>query len=193
MTGDFGFSVRAWRVMASTPVLANRWLTVRQDVCALPDGRIVDDYYVVADPNVACVVALTSDGQCLLVEQYKHGIGRACLEIPGGLFDESDADPLAVAQRELREETGFISECWLKLGVMAISPSRTSVQMHLFAALDCRQVSEQSLDPNEEIIVHQRPLAEALALVRNGTIDAATSVAGLLLAAAELRERGLVE
>ncbi|MBL8148135.1 MAG: NUDIX hydrolase [Anaerolineae bacterium] len=193
MTGDFRFSVRAWRVLASTPVLVNRWLNLRRDACERPDGGLVDEYYVLSEPDVACVVALTGDRQCLLVEQYKHGIGRACLEIPGGLFDEADADPLAVAERELREETGFMSERWLKLGVLAISPSRTPVQMHLFAALDCRRVGDQSLDPNEEIIVHQRPLAEALALVQDGTINAATSVAGLLLAATELRERGLVE
>lgn len=191
--GDFRFSVPAWRILRSDRVVDNRWLSVRQDVCALPDGRVVDDYFVVDDPEVACIVALTGERNCLLVEQYKHGIGRACLEIPGGLFDESDADALAVAQRELREETGHISDRWLKLGVLAISPSRTTVQMHLFAALDCTLVGEQSLDPNEEIIVHQRPFSEAVAMVRSGVIDAATSVAGLLLAAAELRDRGLVE
>lgn len=193
MRAGFRFSVQPWRTLTATPVLVNRWLTLRRDACALPDGRIVDDYYVVAEPDVACIVALTGAGDCLLVEQYKHGIGRACLEIPGGQFDEADADPLAVAQRELREETGHISDYWLKLGVLAISPSRATVQMHLFAALNCTRAGEQSLDPNEEIIVHQRPLAEAVALARSGVIDAATSVAGLLLAAAELRERGLVE
>ena len=191
--GDFRFRVPAWRTVSTTLVLVNRWITVRQDVCALPDGRQVDDYFVVADPDVSCVVALTPEGQCLLVEQYKHGIGRACLEIPGGLFDEADADPLAVAQRELREETGYTSDRWQSLGVLAVSPSRTTVQMHLFAALDCTQVGEQSLDPNEEIVVHRLPFAEAVALVRSGVIDAATSVAGLLLAAAVLREQGLVE
>lgn len=189
----FRFSVPVWRVVHSTPLLANQWITVRQDVCALPDGRQVDDYYVVADPDVACVVALTADGNCLLVEQYKHGIGQVCLEIPGGAFDENDADPLAVARRELREETGYVSERWLKLGILAISPTRTTVQLHLFAALGCTKTSDQALDPNEEILVHLRPFPEAVALARSGDINAATSVAGLLLAAAELRERGLVE
>jgi hypothetical protein len=77
--------------------------------------------------------------------------------------------------------------------VLAISPTRTTVQMHLFLALDCLQTSGQALDPNEEIVVHVRPFAEAVRMARSGIINAATSVAGLLLAAAELRERGLLE
>ncbi len=179
--------------MSSARVLENRWLIIRQDTCALPNGAVVDDYFVLVAPEVACVVALTADGQVVLVEQYKHGIGRPCLEIPGGAFEAAESDPLAVARRELREETGYVSDRWLPLGVLPISPSRTTEQMHLFAALDCAQVDGQHLDPQEEIIVHLRPLAEALALVRAGVIDAAPSVAGLLLAVAELRDRGLIE
>jgi 8-oxo-dGTP pyrophosphatase MutT (NUDIX family) len=190
---EFEFRVLPWRLHAQTDVVANRWLTLRRDTCERPDGGVVDDYFVVAEPDVACVVALTPEREVLLVEQYKHGIGRACLEIPGGAFDAADADPLAVAQRELKEETGYISDRWQRLAVLAISPTRTTVQMHLFAALDCVCVTEQSLDPNEEIIVHLRPFTEALTLVHSGVIQAATSVAGLLLAATDLRERGLLE
>jgi 8-oxo-dGTP pyrophosphatase MutT (NUDIX family) len=179
----FTFRVLPWRRLAQADIVANRWLTLRQDTCQRPDGGLVDDYFVLSEPDVACVVALTPDRQVVLVEQYKHGIGRACLEIPGGAFDEADADPLAVARRELLEETGYASDHWRPLGVLTISPTRTTVQMHLFAALDCVRVGGQSLDPNEEIIVHLQPMDEALALVRGGVIQAATSVAGLLLAA----------
>ena len=56
-------------------------------------------------------------------------------------------------------------------------------------ALDCVQVAGQSLDPQEDIVVHRRPLADALAPVRAGTTNAATSVSGLLLADAALGER----
>ena len=179
----FAFGVLPWRRLAQREIVANRWLTLREETCERPDGGVVADYYVVSEPDVACVVALTPDRQVVLVEQYKHGIGRACLEIPGGAFDAADTDPLAVAQRELLEETGYVSRDWRPLGVLAISPTRTPVQMHLFLALGCVQASGQSLDPNEDILVHVRPFEDALALVRGGVIQAATSVAGLLLAA----------
>ncbi len=190
---DFRFSAAPWTRIKSSPVLANDWLALRRDTCALPDGREIDDYYVVEEPDVACVVALTPEHDVLLVEQYKHGIGRVCLEIPGGSFDAADATPLAAAQRELREETGFSSSRWLPLGVLPVSPARTTVQMHLFAALGCVRVAEQDLDPQETITVHTLPLADALALIRTGVIDAATTVSGLLLALDHLREHGLLE
>lgn len=193
MTPSFTFRVLPWRTLASHEVIANRWLTLREERCERPDGGIVEDYYIVSEPDVACVVALTPDRQVILVEQYKHGIGRACLEIPGGAFDTADADPLAVARRELREETGYVSEDWRPLGILDISPTRTTVKMHLFAALNCMRVAEQSLDPNEEIFVHRRPFDEALALARAGVIRASTSVSGLLFAHSELDDRSLLE
>ena len=189
----FRFSAAPWKRLGVQHVLENEWLTLRRDTCALPDGRVIDDYYVVDEADVACVVAFTPARELLLVEQYKHGIGRVCLEIPGGSFDPADADPLAAAERELREETGFHSARLLKVGVLPVSPARTAVQMHLFAALDCLRVTEQSLDPQEAITVHTLPLAAVLALLRNGTIDASTTVSGLLLALDHLRERRLLE
>lgn len=190
---DFRFSAAPWKRTGTALVLTNDWLRLRRDTCALAEDRIIDDYYVVEEPDVACVVALTPAYDVLLVEQYKHGIGRVCLEIPGGSFDPADAGPLTAAQRELREETGFVSTHWLALGILPVSPARTTVQMHLFAALGCTCTAEQDLDPQEAITVHVLPLAEVLALVRDGRIDAATTVSGLLLALDHLRECGLLE
>jgi 8-oxo-dGTP pyrophosphatase MutT (NUDIX family) len=190
---SFRFSIAPWERLSADILLDNDWLTLRRDRCALPDGRVVADYYVVEEPDVACVVALTPARNVLLVEQYKHGIGRVCLEIPGGSFDAADGAPLMAAQRELREETGFESAHWLPLGVLPVSPARTTVQMHLFAALDCVRVAEQKLDPQEAITVHSVPMHEIMPLVHAGLIDASTTVSGLLLAFDHLRARGLLE
>ena len=52
------------------------------------------------------MVALTKDGLSIMVDQYRFGIGERTLETSGGMVDAGET-PLAAAQRELLEETGY--------------------------------------------------------------------------------------
>jgi 8-oxo-dGTP pyrophosphatase MutT (NUDIX family) len=185
--------MQAWQITESKIALQNRWITVRQDRCRLPDGRMVDEYNVVVENHVACVVALTTDQRILLVEQYKHGIGEVTLEIPGGLFDSPNADPLAEARRELREETGYDAPIFHLLGALSISPARLSHRMYLVVAANATPVAEQDLDDNEEIRVHAFTTAELEAMMRDGRIHAATTVSGLYLGLDWLRREGHIQ
>ncbi|KAL4214072.1 NUDIX hydrolase domain-like protein [Rhizopus microsporus] len=53
-------------------------------------------------------IILTPEPELLLVIQYRPAIKRYCLEFPSGLIDANDDDPLISAQRELKEETGYV-------------------------------------------------------------------------------------
>src|SRR5688572_12645000 len=100
-----------WKIENSRIVHdASPFLRLRQDKVVLPSGLVIEDYNVVEEPNAVTIFALTAEKELLLVEQYKHGIGEICLEVPGGVMDKSE--PLAEAQRELLEETGYHSSRW---------------------------------------------------------------------------------
>jgi len=62
-------------------------------------------FFVIDSVNLGNVIALTSDQQLVMVEQYRHGSETVELEIPGGMMDTTDLTPEATAERELREET----------------------------------------------------------------------------------------
>jgi ADP-ribose pyrophosphatase len=182
-----------WRTLSSTIAHQNDWVTLRHDTVALPDGRVVADYNVVVEYDVGCVVALTTEGRILLCEQYKHAIGEVTFEIPGGIFHRRDADPETEARRELAEETGYTAPTLYSLGKLAISPARLQQWMYLFAAPDAAQVGEQQLDAQEDIRVHALPIAEVNAMLRDGRICAATTVAGIALALDFFRRNGHIE
>ena len=104
-----------WKVLDSKYVLQKPWMTVRQDKVKLPTGAVIPEYYVFEYPAWVNVIAITAEGQFVLVRQYRHGIGRETWEIPAGVVETTDKTPLAGAQRELLEETGFGGGEWREL------------------------------------------------------------------------------
>jgi len=71
-----------WRVTASRYVVDTRHLRLREDTIELPDGTIVEGYFVRESRGFVVIFALTPDNRVVLVRQYKHGIGRVVLELP---------------------------------------------------------------------------------------------------------------
>jgi ADP-ribose pyrophosphatase len=182
--------IQKWERLGAEVLTRNPWLTLRRDTCRLQNGMVIDDYYVLEEADVACIVALTPDRRLLLVEQYKHGYGDICIEIPGGVFSSPNADPETEARREFREETGYDAPHWEKLGVQAVSPARTTIRMHLYLALDAVPVTDPHLDATEAIQLHALLLEDVLDMIRTGEIHVATTVSGILLALDALRRDG---
>ena len=91
------------------------------------------DFFVLDSVNWVNVIAVTPDQQLVMVEQYRHGSNTVELEIPGGMMDPGETDPVATAVRELREETGYEGENARLLGK---HPSESShLGQHLFTVL----------------------------------------------------------
>lgn len=130
-------------------------------------------------PDWVNVVAFTGEGELLLVEQFRHGIGGSTLEVVGGVCDPGE-DPGTSGKRELLEETGHAPGRWVSLGSCAPNPAIQNNHCHFFLALDCRSVAGLDLDPSEELRVWAVPWREAEAMLREGRIDHALVQVALL-------------
>ncbi len=109
-------------------------------------------FYRLQGPDWVNVVAFTRTGELLVVEQFRHGIDAPTLEIPGGGCDQGEG-PAEAARRELREETGFVSDHWVALGSCTPNPATQNNRCHTFLALDCDPDGALELDPAEELQV----------------------------------------
>lgn len=140
----------AWHTLSSRTVIKDRWIDLRADRCVTPSGAEIAPYYVLTYPDWVHVVALTADDRMVVVRQYRHAIGKVTLEIPGGVIDAADSDPLAAAQRELAEETGYTAQTWRMLGGFHPNPATHTNRVHVALALDARTQVEPSPDVGEE-------------------------------------------
>lgn len=157
-----------WRVLASDVILDYApWLRVVQQDVLLPNGARIPDYLLTPGRDFAMVVALTDDAQIVLVKQYKHGLGRVVWDFPAGYLDTPDEDPLACAQRELREETGYAAREWIPLGKWAMDSNRSSTAAHLFFARGLTRVAEPHLDDTEAIVAFTIPAPQIPQLLQS--------------------------
>jgi ADP-ribose pyrophosphatase len=171
-----------WKIVTQETILNTKWMSIRQDTCILPSGRIIDDFFVIERNDFVTIFALTDKRQVILVRQYRHAIGETTFEIPGGDCGPGES-PRETAQRELIEETGYGSDDLQHIATLVVDPTRQNNRVHVFIALHASPV-DGYVRPNEiqDLHVELLPLNEVLALIDSGQLCALDSVATILIA-----------
>jgi 8-oxo-dGTP pyrophosphatase MutT (NUDIX family) len=177
--------LRPWRILSSEYRITSPFLRLRADRVELPNGLIVEDYFVRESRGFCVVFALTEDDRVVLVRQYKHGIGQIVLELPAGAMDSGET-PAACAERELREETGYGAGSLEHVRDFLTDPTNSNSRFHLFVARGVRLVAEPDPDDTEEIEVVLASRDEVRAMALDGRINAGSQVAATLVALAAI-------
>lgn len=140
-----------WENLDRKYIVDNEFLKVRQDKVKLPNGLVIDDFFVIEKNNVSLIVAIDEEKRIIIKDEYRYHIDKHLIELPGGTFDLGEADPLGVAKRELLEETGYSSDEWELLFSNYDYPTKDVNQVNVYLAKNIKRVSEQQLDEGEDI------------------------------------------
>ena len=143
-----------------------------------PRNERVFDRLVLESPDWVNLVALDTERRSVMIRQYRFGVGYTTLETPGGMIDPGE-ESYAAAVRELREETGYVSEKWTYLGAVEPNPAIHNHLCHHWLAEDAHRADDQALDPGEQIAVELMDEAAVRAAVANGELRHALALSVL--------------
>lgn len=157
--------IHPWKTLPRRPILdLGRYLVVESHTLELPDGKIIPDWAWIITPDFVNIVAITQEGQFICFRQTKYSVSGDTLAVVGG-FIEPGEEPLAAAQRELQEETGYTASRWISLGTYAVDGNRGNGNAHFFLALDAQLTAPTHADDLEEqhlLLLSTSELHEAL-------------------------------
>jgi len=175
-----------WMRLDSRYVVHDEWLTLRADTYRLPDDCVIEPVYIIEYRSWVNVVALTRTQEVVLVRQYRPGLDRTILEIPGGSTRPGEVSMLEAAQRELLEETGYAGTDWIATGAIAPNPASHTNLTHCFLARDVERVCRPCPDATEHLEVVLMPLDALVALAKRGELLQAVQLSSLFFALAHL-------
>lgn len=174
--------MKPWKTLSRSVLLDyNKYLVVERHAVQLPNGRVIDDWPWVITPDYACVVAVTPDERYLCFRQVKYAVEGTTLAPAGGYLEPGE-DPLAAAQRELLEETGYAAREWIDLGRYAVDGNRGAGTAYLYLALGAQRLAEPDADDLEEQELLLLSRAEIEAALDTGAFKVVAWTAGVALA-----------
>ncbi len=167
-----------WQIIDTKEIYENPWIRLTEYQVLNPAGN-PGIYGKVHFQNRAIgIVAMDTEDNVYLVQQFRFAIDQATWEIPegGGPFDET---PLAAAKRELQEETGLKAENWEELLTIHTSNSVTDEIGYVFLATGLSQ-HETNFEETEDIRIKKIPFENVLDDVMSGKITDSLTMAAIL-------------
>jgi ADP-ribose pyrophosphatase len=173
--------------LSSRIAYENRWTRVREDRIRRPDGS--DGLYGVVERADFVVIVPWQDGCLTLVEQYRYPVSARVWEFPMGMWEQAPGtDPLVLAAAELREETGLAAGRMTRVGEIFQGPGYCNQRGHIFLATDLIQGEPDRETTEQDMISRPFALADFEAMIRDGTVREAMTLAAFGL----LRVKGLL-
>lgn len=176
-----------WPVRSTTEEYRHPFLSLALDTVEAPDGESFQRVYV-RHLGAVGVVALDDDGRVLLLEQYRHPARSRLVQLPAGVLDRADEDPMDAAVRELAEEADLTAREWTPLLRMFSSPGFSDEHWYVYLARGLEPVPRaqryERIHEEADMTRVWAPLAEAVRAALDGQITDAMAVAGVLAASA---------
>ncbi|MBR5413602.1 MAG: NUDIX hydrolase [Fibrobacter sp.] len=149
--------MKPWKLLNSEYLVDAPWLKVAKETCELPNGKVIDDFYTLWQPDWVLILARTTEGKWVMTEQYRHGTGKIALEFPAGIIDKGET-PEQAAIRELQEECGYKinSEFGVRnseqyIGCFPVNPDRHRGKFHVVFIDGVVKGGDTHFDSTEDI------------------------------------------
>jgi 8-oxo-dGTP pyrophosphatase MutT (NUDIX family) len=172
--------IAGMEALTTRQVYANAWMTVREDAVRRADGS--DGVYGVVDKPDYALVMPWDGARFMLVEQYRYPLGLRRWEFPQGTAPGlADPDPLRLAARELREETGLRAARLEEIGLLDVAPGMSSQRGRVFLATGLTEGRPERELEEQDMRTAWFSRTEFEKMIRTNEITDAQSVAAYAL------------
>ena len=178
ITGQ-GAKLNPWPVISSKVIGDFKIFTLKATCKRSPRTGVESTYYALETLDWVNVVAITPDNCMVLVEQYRHATNTLELELPGGMMNPDEKDPIAAGCRELREETGYGGDEPCIIGSCFANPAILTNRSHTILVKNCREKYPLEWDSGEDIRIQLIPVTDVFDLVAAGKIRHSVILAAL--------------
>lgn len=173
-----------WKLIKEEHVVQDEWIDFRRNEYKLPNDSVIGPVYNYSKHSFSLIVATDEKGQYICVKQYRHGIDQITTEFPAGAIEykeKSDVpyitskniiatedDAFEAAKRELKEETGYISDNWAHLLTIPANATLSNSNVHIYCATACKKICDQDLDDTEFLNIETISEKELLSRIYGG-------------------------
>jgi ADP-ribose pyrophosphatase len=178
--------IKPWKTLETTTVYENARFKINNEICQLPDGVILQNYFVEESRDWVIIFCVNKAGEVVLVKQYRQGSKEITLELTGGFIERHDINPTEAARRELMEETGYASDIMEEIATWTINPAATANKAHIFFAPDAEKVASPKYLMGEVTEAHTVLPADLLIMINKGEIASIPQVAAIYKGLARL-------
>ena len=162
--------IRGWELLRSEFVGHFRIFDMKVDHRRRPSDGHEQEFIILDAPDWVVAVAVTKNDEVVMIRQWRAGSDTIELEVPGGMIDPKDPDPLQGGLRELREETGFTGSGACVMGEALPNSAFMDNHCYFVYVEDCAHTHERELDPGEEIETVLVPVQDVFKHIENGDI-----------------------
>lgn len=148
--------MKNWKSLKKDSLVNTSWLQVDKEQCLLPNGKIINDFYTLWQPDWVLILARTVQKEWVLTKQYRHGSKRIEIEFPAGIIEKNESIEQA-AIRELKEECGYTFCANAKdsnpiyVGTFFVNPDRHRGKFHVVFLDNVNLSTKTHFDENEDI------------------------------------------
>lgn len=122
-----------WEVADRNLVYDTPFVGLSVDEVIGPDGASFSRA-VLQHHGAVGILVLDEDDRVLVLDQYRHPVGKRLIELPAGILDIEDEPAMDAAKRELREEADLEATTWRSLLRMYASPGCSTEHWEVFLA-----------------------------------------------------------